>query len=121
MKFWEAMKALEEGKRVRCKKWDSRHFWENGNDHVMMARTKDTREEWELYEDSEQTFSFTEVVKGLKEGRVFKRKFWKGTYLQSDMIGIFRETEGGNSMNYFLEHQDFEATDWVEINHNLLP
>ena len=26
MKFWEAIKALEEGKRIRCKNWDLNNY-----------------------------------------------------------------------------------------------
>lgn len=47
MKFWQALKEVYEN---------------------------NMNKEWEIYEEPEKTYTFMEVVKGLREGKKFRRK-----------------------------------------------
>ena len=58
MKFWEAMKSLEEGKKVRNKRWvtgcyiykeDIKYFTADGNLFCDFVRSIEG--EWEIYEE----------------------------------------------------------------------
>lgn len=59
MKFWEAMKSMEEGKKVRNKNWtkeeyiyltaDNEVFDECGNECILSFIRKGS--EWEIYDD----------------------------------------------------------------------
>lgn len=65
MKFWEAMKALEEGKTVTpCD-----YIYPTNKDSLAkdIEATALTYwdEEWEIYEEAVQKLTFAEVVKGL--------------------------------------------------------
>ena len=107
MKFWEAMKALEEGNAVRCKAWMSHCFMHlrqaAQNPHMGIILWTDTSEEWELHEEPEKAFSFAEVVKGLKEGKKFRRHGMAG-YLGREHLPMAQ-----------FRVEDFEANDWVEV------
>lgn len=67
MKFWEAMKALEEGKKVRCTEWlpalyiDLSFFKEN--DGLNAIECSDFKGDWELYKEPEPTFSSKDSLK----------------------------------------------------------
>lgn len=106
MKFWEAMKALEEGKKVYAKN--------AGFSRGMLAVDFGilSKLEWVIHEEPEKTYSFREVVKGLKEGKKFKRKGWE----EFDDISL-----NGNEVirdtleTYHAFFNDFEATDWIEV------
>ena len=69
MKLWEAMKALEEGKKVRRVDWkkdiyvykgdDGIHHKSNGEDsYIMTTLSLDDTNEWELYDDRKYTHPF---------------------------------------------------------------
>lgn len=118
MKFWEAMKALEEGKKVRKKRWEKDAFLPtrrnlDGSEWIILA-TIGLNEDWELYEEPEQTYSFMEVVKGLKEGKEFRRKSWpnKEYSIKLFVPGIMNSKTASAC---YLYPEDFEASDWVEI------
>lgn len=74
MKFWEAMKAAEEGKKVRNKRWvtgcyifkeGERYFTADGNPFCDFVRSTDG--EWEIYEDKKEVDpKFKEMYKYLK-------------------------------------------------------
>lgn len=129
MKFWEAMKALEEGKKVRPRDYPSSYYVYVGPRNNLCVHSPQGDfdkadcplnrvyiDEWELYEEPEKTYTFMEVVKGLREGKSFVRagrdvpdaisshhKRWPGSY-------IFTALEPSH---FTLE--DLEATDWVEV------
>ncbi len=122
MKFWEAMHALEEGKRVRRSDWDSNKWIARdscdcgGKDCWIYHMREDnfSTKEWELYEDPAQTFSFAEVVKGLKEGKRFKRKNWSDVDgIQASRVDDVRWVADGKMFS--LNLQDVESIDWIEI------
>jgi len=71
-----------------------------------------------------QQYSFMEVIKGLKEGKNFKRKEWdKNKIFWGDSYGeypIGLHNSGmidfcDGSKSYALTIQDVEATDWIEM------
>jgi len=124
MKFWEAIKEFEEGKRIRCKSWASKDFWAQTDHHNSQRKwmwddchyrvMRMMEEEWELYEEPVQTYKFWELIPALKEGKKIKRKetdviiFLKNTFLfwkydNNDALG----------MRYLFTVEDFEADDWV--------
>ena len=133
MKFWEAMKHLEEGKKVRCVKWGK-----NGNIHIklpigrpielldesgcstqlLISSSHHLFEEWELYEEPVKTYSFQEIIPFLKEGKKVKRKNWGISWslhrtINSDWIIRKDIIEDFNLPNICL--QNLEATDWVVV------
>ncbi len=122
MKFWEAVKNLQEGKRVRCCYWDAHHFWDMliFQDRCQMGfSSANIEEEWELYE--EPALTFTQVIEGLKDGKRFRRRGWKNAR-NIRVCPYMKE----NGMNALIDHddtmigailhlQDFEATDWEEV------
>jgi|HubBroStandDraft_3_1064219.scaffolds.fasta_scaffold108180_4 hypothetical protein len=129
MKFWQAMKALEDGQHVRRKDWkdngkiykaSEKIFYENdigrGN---WFPTLNDFFSEWEIYEEPRLTFS--QVVKGLKDGKKFRRKSWnfEECYIHAHRDTgeiIFSEANrlGMHSpFNFCL--QDLEADDWIQL------
>ena len=116
MKFWEAMKAIEEGKKVRSKDWPQTQWVAKGD----MADTFDRSsvDEWELYEEPEQLFTFMQVLPMLRAGRKFRRN--NKTWIIDGYIYMFGNDPEGflhNHLNFLcaLTLADFEATDWVEV------
>jgi hypothetical protein len=65
--------------------------------------------------DQERLFCFAEVVKGLKEGKVFKRKHWNyiAIYASEKSFRAILDTDDNQNSNFSLN--DFEATDWIEV------
>lgn len=116
MKFLEAIKALEEGKKIRCKSWGNGVWvsknldWEGQTDTFLIRCSK---EEWELYEEPPKMLSFPEVLEGLKKGKKFRRKCWNEiNYIYAHgVVQIMRIK--WTTANIFLE--DFEAKDWIEV------
>ena len=119
MKFWQAMKALEEGKTVKCLDWDE-IIPSKEEESVPLGVCKvsidwmqliDTK--WELYEEPVQLLSFSDVVKGLKEGKKFGREIWSnGPYILLKHGYIHWDCEGDPVS---LPIKDLEANDWVEV------
>lgn len=114
MRFWEAMKALEEGEAITPKSHPFPINKESLSKDMECQALTYWNDEWELYEEPEKQLTFAEVVKGLKEGKRFKRKGW-----HSDIYLNARESTTRvileNSSYHTLVIEDFEATDWVEV------
>ncbi len=134
MKFWEAMRALEEGNSVKPSTWEGHIKWhlENWNGTKIIKTTNGSpgidfsvylyqhlSDEWEIYEEPQKTYSFIEIIKGLKEGKKFRRRFWNeesllGSEETQEILGYRRLTnQKGRITTLFIE--DFEATDWIEV------
>ncbi len=118
MKFSEAMRELENGKKVRKKNWSANEYIsKNGADdglEFMFVQSLCVDYEWELYEEPGQLLSFQVVIKGLKEGKRFRRINW------SDLLGIESSevddvTWVSDGKRFSLNLQDIEANDWVEV------
>jgi hypothetical protein len=112
MKFWEAMRHLEEGKKVTCTDWGKKEY---ASTHVSLDQGQITsisllssvNAKWELYEEPGWFFTFSEVVAGLKEGKRFSRKWW----LKDNIASICMS----NLDEHMFYIEDFEATDWIEV------
>lgn len=165
MKFWEAMRALEEGKKVRfvvpenpdhtkvfCYfNWEGIFDtnWELCEEPEKLSKEEDFVNSLALLprgqgsiitieadmdllkvtellnekmrEKNEKQLTFAEVVKGLKEGKRFKRKDWGVQYIHLSTFShcIFRcapvPEKSDYCMNWMSSIEDFEATDWVEV------
>ena len=121
MKFWEAMKALQEGQKVRHNLMEPRAYLqilENGE--LLRYRTESysplmayISAEWELYEEPVHMLSFQAVIKGLREGKSFARKGWSSD-LALFVMGheIYPRSKFGIQT---LHMEDFEANDWEEV------
>lgn len=86
MKFWEAMKALDEGKKVRSPSDPENHYLIKVLHQVFVSANGKTYDkshsplgslilqEWELYEEPEKMLTFSKVVEGLNQGKEYRRK-----------------------------------------------
>lgn len=125
MKFYEALKALEDGAKIRSVNDPSGQYLIKILDAVLLrsegkmydksstALGNLILQEWEIYEEPETTYTFMEVVKELREGKKFIRTYWR-----PDRLNMVLTRTG--LVNSFLHPQimcveDFEATDWVEV------
>jgi hypothetical protein len=119
MKFWEAMKALEEGNKVRCLSWEKDNIlpYEHEDDpncitvHIDWERLLKT--DWEIYEAPAKTYTFMEAVKLMKEGKTMRRIIWN-TYEYIRFKGGMIMDEGETPDMRFID-EDFEATDWIVV------
>lgn len=119
MKFWEAMKALDEGKMVRAECFCENQALEIFEGEVGYKEGSGScnifsvfNEEWEIYEEPKSCLTFGEVVAGLKEGKKFRRPSWDnfeeiGLYGKSILRGTLRD--------YCPIVEDFEANDWEQV------
>jgi hypothetical protein len=127
MKFWEAIKALEEGKKIRRTYWpksEYHYLWSETNRAICettlpanIARLNLLNswlsDEWELYQDPVQLCTFAEVIKGLREGKSYKRHGWETDCAIRCKHPHCFVTNEKEAENFTLE--DFEANDWVEV------
>lgn len=111
------MKALEEGRSVRCKSWEPGCFvsLDQGEECKFcgLLLWKDLKNEWELYEEPQKTYTFMEVVQGLKEGKKFVRKYWIIDNINYVMTIAGLVDDNQRVCRLYLT--DFEATDWIEV------
>lgn len=117
MKFWEAMRELENGKKVCLRGSEPNTYLEKrerifyfGNWNPLGSHFYS---EWELYEEPERMLSFSEMVAGLKQGKRFIRPNMNHPFC----LGML-----GNKIVYCdigvvhgLSLEDIEAADWVEV------
>lgn len=119
MRFWEALKNYEEGRCIRCSSWPKdKYISLKKYDGVSFLDYYDWRycngQDWELYEEPVQLLSWLEVVKGLKEGRSYRRQGWdKKRFANGDDEILMHGTEILGITELFLE--DFEANNWIEV------
>jgi hypothetical protein len=122
MRFWEAQKSLDEGKKIRHKtwengKWVSLHldnYKPNEPTQNYFAIVGHFREGWELYEEPNKLISFAEVIKGLKEGKKFRRAIWSSEkFICMSYIYAHIWHHKGDAAAFSV--QDFEAKDWIEV------
>jgi hypothetical protein len=117
MRFWEAMKAIEEGKKVRQVDWEKEDYiyilnftirnesHEYGNIHIDY---RGIEKEWELYQEPVKTYTFQEIIPFLKEGKKVKRK-------NSHMCECLYLDVDGDLCHSFPKIEDLEATDWILV------
>ena len=114
MKFWEALKLVDEGKTVT----QTSYFIPVNKTSLNSSLAEDAfsywEDEWEVYQEPEKLLSFEEVVKGLKEGKTYRRKAWPNPEytIRLFLPGIM---EGNNASPWFPYPEDFAAADWLEV------
>lgn len=117
MKFWEAMKALEEGKKVRMLSWPSTSYISNTENTTglqgCLLISNGWNKIWEIYEEPQKTYTFMEVVKGLKEGKRFRRKDWNNSASFYMVSGELYAYDKDKYIKFGL--QEYEADDWIEV------
>src|ERR1700677_3507089 len=126
MKFWEAMKALDEGKKVHCPSWKGYVKWQMALNslnipHIIAQSGRDGIDfcvylyqclgaDWEIYEEPVKNYSFPEAIELMKEGKKMTRPSWmENSYVHLNMHGYFDKY--GYPINWSIK--DIEATDWI--------
>lgn len=79
MRFWEAIKELESGEKIRrrhfshiiCSFLDLADFLTGSG---IVEIYSHLNADWELWQITEKTYSFQEVIKGLGKGKSYCRK-----------------------------------------------
>lgn len=132
MRFWEAMKALEEGKKVWCPSVIGMVKWHLSNDTKEMIIIAENgragidfsyylyqalNKEWELYEEPQKTYSFMQMLPFLKDGKRFKRKHWdkEGVFLGTCIYSPCTPVVFIDNTQCRLNIEDYEAQDWIEV------
>jgi len=116
MKFWEAIRELEQGRKIR------RRFFTHCipcNSLFELAKfLKDSEveeinshlnAEWEIYIDTSKNHSFLDVITGMVEGKRYRRPSWR-----KDRNPIWTWHMKG-SMSGKLKGEDLIADDWIEV------
>lgn len=107
MKFWEAMKALEEGKKVRCLRWSCSGYIEN----TRMFNYSEY--EWELFCDPVKTYTFMEAIQLMKEGNKMRRpNYREDSSIFANKIGRIKWSNGDR---FPIDIADIEANDWIAV------
>src|SRR5260221_12992703 len=84
MKFWEAMKALQEGKKVRGNTWNKDEYLDPLDTFEIFTFYEYLQLDWEIYDDTPK-LNFQQVIEGLKQGKKFKRVNWeKDCYIKQN-------------------------------------
>lgn len=93
MKYWEALKAAEEGKKVRMSSWNSNMYLYKSNNEEYRLKNYDSYmniyapDEVELYADWEifvEKVTFSKALEALLEGKKITRADNKYDYLCKD-------------------------------------
>lgn len=126
MKFWEAIKALEDGNKIRCKDWPGGYYLYaqlNVYDERILVDEEcraifsaiHVDKEWEIYQDPVKTYSFMESMELLKEGKKVKRKEWHSGWLTIERSCICHQDEYMDPAPRHFYLKDIEASDWVVV------
>lgn len=133
LRFWQAMKLFEEGKKVRCVHWDpDAYIWIGTTEESLCDESQTSSEalkifteqlgfdlifeDWEIYTPPYPTFLWAEVIEGLKNGKAFRRPCWPGSYrvFLAPSGGIVFEDSTDNE-EFYLYPRDYEMDDWIEV------
>ena len=106
MRFSEAMKALEEGKKVRLCTWHERDYLDNsetgGNiEHLSIPWPWCNVNLWEIYQEPVKTYSFQDIIPFINKGKVVKRKSQDWILPVDNMRGMC------------VRFEDMKANDWI--------
>ena len=118
MKFWEAAKALQEGKKVRGVEWIAGMYidsisYSDGDSVDFLSFREAFKVEWELYEEPVKTYSFAEALVLMKEGIKLRRPHFRE--YSAVCIGKWGRIRWCSGDNYPISIQDIEADDWTII------
>ena len=124
MKFWEAMKAAEEGKKVRNKRWvtgcyifkeGERYFTADGNPFCDFVRSTDG--EWEIYEAKKEVDpKFKAMYKYLKDEYGFvndQYTEYMNDHNQPDYLLKFYQQLLDMAKYYKLDEDDIPGSEYV--------
>lgn len=110
MKLSEAIKALEDGKKVRNVSWNESDYIYI-KDKVLFGEDNQAAsleitgfsDDWEIYKDPVKMYSFTEMLPFFLDNKMVRRKHWTSWY----------QLEHGFVYKFIFSQEDFAATDWI--------
>jgi len=113
----EALKALQEGHKIRKHDWTNSHlylleeviwvFWGNSEQREPFETKIDLSQEWEIIEEPRD---FAWALEQMNQGLKVRRRHWeKRFYICFDDNDEFVNTAGWSPL---LCKADFAATDW---------
>lgn len=125
MKFSEAVKALEVGKKVKMNEWVGSVYLQFIGD-VLIDEEGEEREfcsdsflaNWEVYEEPVRMMSFSDMVKGLKIGKKYRRSHWDSCAFISKgsaSLVLYTCLRQNVSCYWYPSVEDLEAMDWIEV------
>lgn len=127
MKFSEAVKALEEGKKITHPSWREGEYVHICNDLFFnsgqvlknnkgkvtaITYNADGNHGYELYQEPVQFYTFQEIIPFLKAGKRVRRKSWHGAEYRMDNKCVYRITDKSEFLCYL---HDLEADDWIVV------
>ncbi len=127
MRFWEAMRDLEEGKKVRLKEWAADCYLQLDLDGTIFDESNGSAfcieewalMEWELYEESIKLYTFAQVVKGLRYGKRFRRKHSTWPIQMELALNLTHPRMSSEEIFSIvlseMSIEDFVANDWIEV------
>ena len=125
MNFFEAVKALEDGEKIKNTYWTETKyiyldktlgFVKNQDDQDSTLSLSHPNEDiWEIYREPEEFFSFVEACAMLKAGLKMKRKNCSNKILQGTITPILFLVENGIFHAIPICIDDVLAEDWVEV------
>lgn len=115
MKFYEALKTLEEGKKIRCVQWDKSDYWNITDSDAKIWNDCFYRTKlailcnWEIYD--ELGLCFSEIIEGLKNGKHYRRKSWNTeAYIKCSILSC--EVTDHWDLFFKFTIDDIAAKDW---------
>lgn len=105
MKFWEAMKELQEGKKVKKVKWygsyiyydrESKQFIDSSGETYDITYL-DESEEWELYEDNRKSINSNALKKIYKAFKEFAEEDWNEC---QEFLDFYCDTVGNRDLEF---------------------
>ena len=123
LNFIEAVKAANEGKKVRRAGWDDSYVFVNhgrtnlcGSVEAINHVENILAEDWEIVPDPPKTMGFMEAMAKVKAGHGVSRNCWSNRFVRNGTFTIVVvENASRYAGNYVPTHVDIEATDWVVV------
>lgn len=110
MKFWEAARAVTEGKKVRRVDWDyDVHIHLDELDEYCHDFNKD----WIIVTE-DPYLDWPEVLKGLQKGKKYRREYWSAFIFMTAGGRICIAVDGNEMPKWHPTIDDFTAKDWIE-------
>ena len=113
MKFWEALRDLENGKKIRKKDWPKSEWIDNTpSSNCYLDLSDSLAGQWEIYIDTSKHYSFLDVIKGMVEGKKYRRPSWR-----KDRKSICTFLERGVLIGK-VKGEDLISNDWIEVSND---
>lgn len=123
MKFWEAMRVLDEGHKVRHYSWYKEEFIrldmidglldEKDSLTCLHINNDSIKGLWLFYEEQPKTYTFMEAIQFMKQGKCIKRKDWSHFIDKRGDSQLYWDRIGAGI--YSPTISDIEATDWTIV------